>query len=125
MIQLSIASGYRLERYEGVRYLELPTVYGVAGILPGHADFCALLPGGRIRIVTEEKVLEGRVSRGFLEVRGGRRVHLWVSSFAWEGEGLPEQTHPPHPEGVPEGTFVRRVLRSSSRAFGSGTPRGV
>jgi F0F1-type ATP synthase epsilon subunit len=109
-MELLIASAVRREKIEEVRYLEISTTLGIVGILPGHADFCALIPGGRFRVITSERVQEGRSLGGFLEVRGGKTIHLWLTGFAWEGEALPELPPKISSEESPHSLFVRRIV---------------
>lgn len=111
-MELFLASPQRIERIPDLRYLEVRTAVGVVGVLPHHADFAALLPGGTLRIVTADGERTIDVGGGFMKVKGGNRIALWVASFKWHDEEMNEGLSPipSLPEDERSGEFVRRVL---------------
>lgn len=88
-MNLTIATGSRLERLTDIQYFEVATTLGVMGVLPHHADFAGVLPGGKFRIVTAAGERQGWLAGGFLRIAGGEEISLWVQGYGWEAEPAP------------------------------------
>lgn len=61
------------------------TAWGDVCILPGHADYTALLGAGRASVAAEGTVKYAEVHGGVISVIAGR-VHILTNHFDWQHE---------------------------------------